>query len=352
MSEIQQTQDGATTSNNYPVVMIVPTNSHPPVPDGQNMYCLADPDKLDPNPNCPVIQCGGLTFWVYCYNDNRLSMSVVGYDQHGHQVKQWELQGARYIWQINVDADQKVVTFIGQARHSVVLSWKELEKPAVVLEDVSSCPTNVLFGLKMTALIDPDHLDPSSKCPVVLFGDHFFWAFSYVDNRNSFCIIAVHQDGTMCNSFELPGSRYIWKIDVDEANQMVNFIGQSKQTVSLSYNDMLWPEMRIVDSTSHPAVPAGSKQTTLSEPYTLDPSPGSPIIVYKDYIFWAYSYLDNRVSMNIVAYNCAGKIVKQWELPGARYIWQITVDRNKKRVVFFGQSNKTVALNWADMLID
>jgi hypothetical protein len=279
-------------------------------------------------------------------------MSVIGYDQHGHQVKQWELKGARYIWQINVDADKKVVTFIGQARNSVVLSWKELQKPAVVPEDVSSCPTGILFGLKMTVLADPDKLDPASQCPVVMFGDHVFWPFSYKDNRNSFCIIAVHQDGTMCNSFELPGSRYIWKTEVDEVNQKVNFIGQSRQTVSLSFNDLLWPEVRIVDSNSHPAVPDGSKQTTLIEPYSLDSNPYSPIVVYKDCIFWAYSYYDNRVSMNIVAYNCAGKIVKQWELPGARYIWQITVDRNKKRVVFYGQENKTVALNWSDMLID
>jgi hypothetical protein len=227
-----------------------------------------------------------------------------------------------------------------------------LKKPAVVLEDASSCPKDIPFGLKMTVLADPGKLDPASKCPVVMYGDHIFWPFSYVDNRNSFCIIAVHQDGTMCNSYELPGSRYIWSIVVDDANQKVNFIGQSKQTVSLSFNDMLWPETRIVDSNSHPAIPSGSKQTTLMQPYALDPNPYSPIVVYKDCIFWAYSYLDNRVSMNIVAYNCAGKIVKQWELPGARYVWQILVDRNNKKVVFYGQSNEKVVLNWTDMLLD
>jgi hypothetical protein len=138
-----------------------------------------------------------------------------------------------------------VVTFIGQARQSVVLSWKELEKPVVILEDAFSCPKDIPFGLKMTVLADPDKLDPASKCPVVIYGDHIFWPFSYIDNRNSFCIIAVHQDGTMCNSYELPGSRYIWSIVVDDANQKVNFIGQSRQTVSLSYNDMLWPEHRV-----------------------------------------------------------------------------------------------------------
>lgn len=345
-------QNTAIVSDNVPVVNIVSTSSHPQVPSGQNMFCLVNPDSLDSNPNCPVVECGGLTFWAYSYNDNRMSMSVVGYDVHGHQIKQWELKGARYIWQIEVDSDNKVVKFYGQAKASVVISWKDLQSPAIVMEDADSYPKDIPFGIKMATLADPDKLDPTKQCPVVVYGNHTFWPFSYIDNRNSFCIISFCEDGHMHNSVELIGSRYIWKIEVDESNEKINFIGQSRQTVSLSFNDLLMPDVKIVLTNSNPPVPAGSKQMATVEPFSGDQSTNCPVIVYQDYVFWAYSYVDNRVAMNIVAYDCEGKIVKQWEKPGARYIWQITTDPNTKTVTFWGQSNAKIVMNWSDLTID
>jgi hypothetical protein len=345
-------QNTAVVSDNVPVVSIVKTNSHPQIPSDQKMFCLVNPQTLDSNPDCPVIECAGLTFWAYSYIDNRFSMSIVGYDIHGHQVKQWELQGVRYIWQIDVDVDNKMVTFFGQDQKSVQLTWKELQGPVIVLEDADSFPKDIPFNVKMATLADPDKLDPAQQCPVVVYGNHTFWPFSYIDNRNSLCIISFCEDGQMHNSVELKGSRYIWKIEIDEINEKVNFIGQSKQTVSMSFNDFLMPEVKIVPTDSNPPIPAGSKQTVTIEPFSGDQNPNCPIIVYKDYVFWAFSYIDNRVAMNIIACDCDGKIIKQWEKPGSRYLWQITTDPRTKTVTFWGQSNAKIVMNWSDLILD
>ena len=45
----------------------------------------------------------------------------------GKVVRQWGKAGARYIWQITVDTSDKTVTFWGQAKKSIVMSWAELE---------------------------------------------------------------------------------------------------------------------------------------------------------------------------------------------------------------------------------
>ena len=58
------------------------------------------------------------------------------------------------------------------------------------------------------------------------------------------------------------------------------------------------------------------------------------VLEWGNYAYWAYSYIDNRVAMNIVAYDNIGNIVKQWEQPGARYLYNITVDPARQMVTF------------------
>jgi hypothetical protein len=58
--------------------------------------------------------------------------------------------------------------------------------------------------------------------------------------------------------------------------------------------------------------------------------------------------MDNRVAMGIVSYDPAGNIAQQWEKGGSRYIWQIQVNPNET-VTFFGQSNATINMTWAEL---
>ncbi len=104
-------------------------------------------------------------------------------------------------------------------------------------------------------------------------------------------------------------------------------------------------------NSSHPAVPSGWKEACVQGPDTGAPSEQCPVLTYNGYTYWAYSDINNDVAMSIVAYDAAGEIFKQWDRPGARYIWQITVDAAAQTVSFAGQSNAKITLGWSDLFI-
>jgi hypothetical protein len=76
-----------------------------------------------------VIRWLGRTYWAYSHADNRLGMTVIAYDAAGTAVKQWEKQGARYLWEIAVDATARTVTFRGQSNNTITMGWDELRVP-------------------------------------------------------------------------------------------------------------------------------------------------------------------------------------------------------------------------------
>ncbi|RKH14112.1 hypothetical protein D7V97_03880 [Corallococcus sp. CA053C] len=73
------------------------------------------------------------------------------------------------------------------------------------------------------------------------------------------------------------------------------------------------------------------------------------MIQWGGYTYWAFSYGDNRVSMGIVAYDAAGKVVAQWEKPGARYVYAIAVDPTGRNVILAGQSDAKLTVKWSDL---
>ena len=105
------------------------------------------------------------------------------------------------------------------------------------------------------------------------------------------------------------------------------------------------PIVVTVPPANAPAIPPG-----FHSPFTFAPS-GAPVIQWNGYSYWAYSYADNRMSMAIVAYDAKGKIVKQWEKPGARYLTSITVDSAQKTVTLIGQANQTTVLSWSELQV-
>lgn len=72
-----------------------------------------------------------------------------------------------------------------------------------------------------------------------------------------------------------------------------------------------------------------------------------PVVKYKGMTTWAYSFLDNRVSFELVTYNDAtGAVVGSTTSNGARYVRGITVDKGKKTVTFLGQATGAVSAPW------
>ena len=81
----------------------------------------------------------------------------------------------------------------------------------------------------------------------------------------------------------------------------------------------------------------------------LNGNPTCPVVQYMGITTWAYSFIDNRVSMALVSYDAHNNVVRNVTLDGARYVWQITVDPTAKTVTATGQSNQTVTAPWADV---
>ncbi|WP_234993048.1 MULTISPECIES: InlB B-repeat-containing protein [unclassified Paenibacillus] len=75
-----------------------------------------------------------------------------------------------------------------------------------------------------------------------------------------------------------------------------------------------------------------------------------PIIQWGEYSYRAYSYWDNRLALNIVAYDSSGNMVRQWEKGGARYLSQITMDSAARTFTFWGQDNMTITIGWEELL--
>ncbi|WKE66249.1 hypothetical protein PVT67_03090 [Gallaecimonas kandeliae] len=109
------------------------------------------------------------------------------------------------------------------------------------------------------------------------------------------------------------------------------------------------PEVVQVDVSEHPAMPSDLKASFLVGPDNLESASRCDVIKYNELTYWAYSYIDNRVGMAIVAYDAKGQQVKRWDMSGARYQWKITTDAQAKTVTFLGQASNSITMSWAQL---
>jgi hypothetical protein len=106
---------------------------------------------------------------------------------------------------------------------------------------------------------------------------------------------------------------------------------------------------------NEPNIPSGwdvSCTIGFSYPYQ---SSTCPVLVWGDYTYWAYSPHDNSWSLDIVAYDPAGNIVKQVVVGGDRYVWDITVDDTNQTVTFHTQgylAPNGLTVSWADLYVN
>jgi hypothetical protein len=104
------------------------------------------------------------------------------------------------------------------------------------------------------------------------------------------------------------------------------------------------PTVVNVPANSGPVPQSGLKVTCLEGPNVLVSSQTCPVIKYKGYTFWAYSFVDNRVAMALVRYGRDGKMQALRDLPGTRYVWKITIDPKTKTATLWGQANATASV--------
>ncbi|HWA92449.1 MAG TPA: hypothetical protein VG889_20605 [Rhizomicrobium sp.] len=73
-----------------------------------------------------------------------------------------------------------------------------------------------------------------------------------------------------------------------------------------------------------------------------------PVIRYQGMTTWVFSYKDNRWSMALVTYDGAGKIVRNTEHKGARYIVNAVSSPKTQMVTISGQDNKVITVPWSE----
>jgi len=107
-----------------------------------------------------------------------------------------------------------------------------------------------------------------------------------------------------------------------------------------------YARVQYVPAGRSPPVPAGLKVTCLKTPDSGAASAPCPVVKYKGVTTWAYSYLDNRVSLALVSYDSANNVIANVEKPGARYVFEALSSVHTKSVMFVGQSRQYFSVPW------
>ncbi|MCP3168228.1 tectonin domain-containing protein [Myxococcus qinghaiensis] len=235
---------------------------------------------------------------------------------------------------------------------SVTASPPAGAQPLPAIAQVPPSPPPALpAGTKVTCTQGPGTGAASATCPVLKYDGYTYWALCYGDNRIGMVIAAYDATGALAAQWEKPGARYVYGITVNPANKTVTFAGQTDAKITMTWDELVPPPVVVqVPPAPTPAIPPGMKVTCTQGPGTGAAAATCPVIKWKGYTFWAYSYTDNRVSMGIVAYDALGRMVAQWEKPGARYVYGITVSTLDKTVTFAGQTDSKITMKWSDLL--
>jgi hypothetical protein len=110
------------------------------------------------------------------------------------------------------------------------------------------------------------------------------------------------------------------------------------------------PQVKFDPVAEAPSIPAGLQTACINAP--VDGAPASntcPVIYYGAYRTWIFSYADNRTSFALVTFDATGRIVRNVEAGGARYIFDVFSDDRGQKLTLVGQSKNSVVINWADL---
>jgi hypothetical protein len=109
-----------------PEVITVPQALAPAdLPAGTKLDCFAGPDTFD-LADCPVLRWGAYSYWAFSYIDNDFAMHVTAYDRLGRIAKEVRVDGARYIWKMEIVEVSGTVVLRGQADRTAAVSLATL----------------------------------------------------------------------------------------------------------------------------------------------------------------------------------------------------------------------------------
>ncbi|EJD51181.1 hypothetical protein AURDEDRAFT_149843 [Auricularia subglabra TFB-10046 SS5] len=335
-----------TPTPTLPAVVVLDAFNQPPPPSDLKYVHIVDPNSLQTdNTHYPVLQYQGLNFWALSFVDNRVAFSILAYDADGELYARWDRTGARYLYTIKPSGSS--VAFLGQSSAAVTFTLAELLSPPaqVVIRNANlQPPLPANPALKYTHLTNPYTLDVDNTVyPVLQLGNLSIWAASYIDNRVSYNMLSYTRCGRLWNACEFPGARYVYSVAIDASSAA--FYGQSLDYVSATFDQLrtLCGVVFTLNANLQPPPPAGVNYFHLTNPFNLNgDNTQYPVLYIGEMAFWALSFNDNRVSFAILVYDAGGDLAAAFELPGARYIYQITAQNGSAS--FIGQSLGTVTV--------
>jgi hypothetical protein len=215
-----------------------------PAPDGTEVT-VDKPSGLTENVY-PILLLNGYTYWPLSYHNNRFSFAIVVTNTtnnvtESNIISTIEAPGARYIASIQINTTKHEVNFVGQNGEVATLSFDALSvfpgSATVSTADATNFPAP--GGTKVTS--DPDSGLTENDYPILLLNGYTYWPLSYHDNRFSFAIIVTNTtnnvtESNIISTIEAPGARYIASIQVNTTKHKVNFVSQSGEVATLSFD--------------------------------------------------------------------------------------------------------------------
>lgn len=222
--------------------------------------------------------------------------------------------------------------------------------PQIVLVPADKPPA-VPEGLKVTCETSAGGGPSSKTCPVIQYEGHTTWAFSFMDNRNAYGIVTYDASGKVVKNVTRNGDRYVYKMEVDRNAKTVGVWGQYDRRIDIAWSDLPetpQPWIEAVPAHLAPKPPEGMKVTCDKGP-DGPTNTTCPVINYHGYQTWVFSFLDNRNAYGVVTYDGKAHVLRSTILSGDRYVYKIDVDTKARTIGVWGQYDKKLNIDWADL---
>jgi hypothetical protein len=117
------------------------------------------------------------------------------------------------------------------------------------------------------------------------------------------------------------------------------------------------PVVRPFPAAQAPTPPPGLAATYFTGP-DGGQSPFAPVVLWQGYTYWVYGTVISDWTMHIIAYDADGQPKKRIDKgdshridAGARYLWLITVDEERRSITLFGQDNRRIVVSWNELAV-
>jgi len=253
--------------------------------------------------------------------------------------------------------------------------------PVAVQVARASAPTDLPPNAVVSCPTTGSDLTPSPNCWVIKWGRWTYWVLTDPSNAPVFILQAYDASGARAQAGwprTRGGARYPWLVTVDNPDETIAIFGQSNAIVNVPWNDLridqtggdagtgaatdgppfATPTVVLADMSTAPSgaqLPPNARVVCVLSGSSGITSGQCPVVKWGTWTYWAFTANDDTGFL-VTPYDQAGQLatVAGWPklAAGPRYLWQITADPAAMTVTFWGQSDATATMSWADLRID